>query len=150
MFTSEDHIKRCLELAKTASQKGEVPVGALIVNEKNEIISDAYNLVESTKDITAHAEILAIREASRKLGTKYLSGHTLYVTLEPCPMCAQAISNARIKRLVFGAFDEKSGGVENGARIFNLPSCHHKPEVISGICEDECGQIMTDFFKDLR
>jgi tRNA(Arg) A34 adenosine deaminase TadA len=135
--------------AKKAASLCEVPVGAIIVNQStNEIISSAHNLMESRNDPTAHAEILAIQEACRTLDTQRLDGLDLFVTLEPCAMCAQAISHARLRRLYYGAVDYKSGAVENGAMVFN--HAHHKPEVYSGISGDECARLLQDFFKKLR
>ncbi|MCK5295997.1 MAG: nucleoside deaminase [Alphaproteobacteria bacterium] len=130
---------------------GEVPVGAVIVNGKSgEIIASSGNRVEELKDPTAHAEILVIREAAEKLGQVRLEECDLYVTLEPCPMCAAAISHARIRRLYFGAYDPKSGGVEHGARVFSHKTCHHRPEVYGGIMETDCSNLLKDFFKKLR
>ncbi len=134
-----------LEVAKKAAKLDEVPVGAVVVYN-NEIIAKAHNLTESKCNPTFHAEILAITKAAKKLQTNKLTECDLYVTLEPCPMCAQAISLARIRRLYFGAFDPKGGGVENGAKVFNASSCHHKPEVYGGIMIDECGSLLKDFF----
>jgi len=136
--------------AQEAYNHGEVPVGAIIIDENSNIISSTYNLCERNTDVTAHAEILAIRAASKKLSNKFLNNCTMFVTLEPCPMCAQAISNARIKTLIIGAEDEKSGGVLHGVKIFESNSCHHKPEVISGILKDECSNLMKDFFRSKR
>ena len=143
-------IPLALDLARTAAQRGEVPVGAVIVDSEGNVVAQAYNLTEKLKDPTAHAEMLAIREACKQLDRERLVDCDMYVTLEPCPMCAQAISNARIRRLYFGAYDEKSGGVENGARIFNQSSCHHKPEVYGGIDESACSALLKDFFRQLR
>lgn len=143
-------MKLALEKAQVAYDKGEIPVGALIIDDNSNILAATHNICESEQDITCHAEIMAIKEVSKKLGTKYLEGCTMFVTLEPCPMCAHAISSARIKTLIYGAVDEKSGGVENGAKIFDRSSCHHKPEVISGIMEKDCGALLTDFFSKLR
>jgi tRNA(Arg) A34 adenosine deaminase TadA len=120
------------------------------VDSAGNIIAAAHNLVVTQHDPTAHAELLAIRSACAALGSERLTDCDLYVTLEPCPMCAQAISFARIRRVYFGAYDEKGGGVENGARIFSQHSCHHKPEIYGGIQESECAQLLKDFFKDRR
>lgn len=135
--------------ARIAAQNGEVPVGAVVV-KNGKIIAEAYNLVETSKDPTAHAEILAIRAACQLLESSRLVDCDLYVTLEPCAMCAQAIAFARIRRLYFGAFDEKGGGVENGARIFSHSTCNHKPEIYGGIAESECGELLKDFFRGKR
>ena len=113
-------------------------------------LAEAANRVERDADPTAHAEMLAIREAARRLGTPRLAGCDLYVTLEPCPMCAQAIALARIRRLYFGAADEKGGGVEHGARIFDRPSCHHRPEIYGGIGEARAAALLRSFFRERR
>ena len=144
-------IQYAINQAKTAETKGEVPIGAIIVNSVNkEVVASAYNLTETHSDPTAHAEILAIREACQKLGTPRLIHCDIYVTLEPCPMCAQAISFARIRRLYFGAYDIKGGGVENGPRIFHQQTCHHKPEVIGGMEENTCADLLKQFFAGKR
>ena len=138
-----------LQVAKRAAARGEVPVGAIIVqNEK--LLVRAGNRVEADKDPTAHAEMLAIRAAAEMLDAPRLPDCDLYVTLEPCAMCAAAISFARIRRLYFGAYDPKGGGVENGTRFFGQPTCHHAPEVFGGIAETECSALLKDFFRDLR
>ena len=138
-----------IDEAKKAEDRGEVPVGALIeINGK--VISSAGNRTRELKDPTAHAEILAIRNACSILGVERLIGANLYVTLEPCPMCAAAISHARIANLDYGASDIKSGGVNQGPCIFNHPQSHHKPEVYDGISETECKKLLLDFFKQKR
>jgi tRNA(Arg) A34 adenosine deaminase TadA len=129
---------------------GEVPIAACVLDANGDIIATAHNEVEQRGDATAHAELLAIRAASQILGQKYLEGCTLVVTLEPCAMCAQAASLAKIKKIIFGAYDAKGGGVEHGARVFSHPTCHHIPEVIGGVMEAECGALLTDFFKQRR
>jgi len=140
-----------LSLARRAAAKGEVPVGCVIVDgETGVILARAHNRTESSADPTAHAELLALRAAARKAGAARLPECDLYVTLEPCPMCAQAISFARIRRLYYGAADPKGGGVEGGPRIFAQPSCHHRPEVISGLREAECGALLKAFFRGKR
>ena len=142
---------RALALAEAAGEAGEVPVGAVIVEaESGEAVAEAANRTERDSDPTAHAELLAIREAARRFGRPRLVGCDLYVTLEPCPMCAQAISFARIRRLYFGAADPKGGGVENGARIFDLPSCHHRPEIYGGIGETRAAALLRKFFRERR
>jgi len=138
-----------INLAQEAAARGEVPVGAVVVHE-GKIIGASGNRTLELRDPTAHAEMLAIRSACETINNERLIDCDLYVTLEPCPMCASAISFARIRRLYFGAYDAKGGGVENGARIFNQPTCHHKPEIIGGINERECGELLTDFFKTRR
>lgn len=142
---------RALALARAAGEAGEVPVGAVIVEaESGEVLAEAANRTERDADPTAHAEMLAIRAAARRLARPRLAGCDLYVTLEPCPMCAQAISFARIRRLYFGAPDPKGGGVENGARIFDKPSCHHRPEVYGGIGETRSAALLQAFFRERR
>jgi tRNA(adenine34) deaminase len=142
-------MQSALSLAHQAIANGEVPIGAVIVQD-GKIISSAYNLTETHNDPTAHAELVAIRAAGEILKTPRLTDCDLYVTLEPCAMCAAAISFARIRRLYFGARDEKGGGVEHGARFFSQSTCHHKPEIYGGINETECGEILTAFFQDRR
>lgn len=143
-------IQRAISLAAEAAAAGEVPVGAVIADASGNIVASAHNLVETASDPTAHAELLAIREACRIIGSPRLPEFDLYVTLEPCPMCAQAISFARIRRLYYGAFDPKGGGVDHGPRIFTQASCHHRPEVYSGIEESACSHLLRDFFAGLR
>jgi len=138
-----------LEQARASAARGEVPVGAVIVQDGNIIASSGNRSIELS-DPTAHAEMLVIRAACEALGNERLGECDLYVTLEPCPMCATAISFARIRRLYFGAHDRKGGGVEHGARIFDQATCHHKPEVYGGIAESECGEILREFFKERR
>ena len=145
-FTS--YMNVALSEAKAAAQRGEVPVGAVIV-AGGKVIAKAGNRTRELSDPTAHAEMLVIREASAKLGER-LTGADLYVTLEPCPMCASAISHARIARVYYGASDPKSGGVEQGARVFNHPQCHHKPEVYAGVGETEASKLLTEFFAAKR
>jgi tRNA(Arg) A34 adenosine deaminase TadA len=137
--------------AKLAAQAGEVPVGAVIVDAGSGIVvAAAHNRVERDHDPTAHAEMLAIRTAAAKLGRTRLDGLDLYVTLEPCAMCAQAIAFARLRRLYWGASDPKGGGVENGPRIFAQSTCHHRPELYGGIGEREAAELLQDFFRKLR
>ena len=138
-----------LQVAERAAARGEVPVGAVIVQD-GKLLVRAGNRVEANKDPTAHAEMLAIRAAAEMLDAPRLPDCDLYVTLEPCAMCAAAISFARIRRLYFGAYDPKGGGVENGTRFFGQPTCHHAPEVFGGIAETECSALLKDFFRDLR
>ena len=138
-----------IDEAKKAEDRGEVPVGALIEID-GKVISSAGNRTRELKDPTAHAEILAIRNACSILGVERLIGANLYVTLEPCPMCAAAISHARIANLYYGASDIKSGGVNQGPCIFNHPQSHHKPELYDGISETECKKLLLDFFKQKR
>ena len=144
-------MERALALAAYAAEQEEVPIGAVVVNPENgEIVSEAYNLSEHVADASAHAEILAIRKACEKLKCNRLRGMDLYVTLEPCTMCAAAISFARIQNLYFGAVDAKGGAVVSGVKFYDSPTCHHRPEVQGGIMERECGQILKDFFKAKR
>lgn len=144
-------MERALALAAYAAEQDEVPIGAVIVDPRSgEIISEAYNLSEHILDATAHAEISAIRKACEKLGGNRLRDMDLYVTLEPCTMCAAAISFARIAHLYFGAYDPKGGAVSSGVKFYEAPTCHHRPEVTGGIMEKECGQILKDFFKAKR
>ena len=144
-------MSRALDEARTAAKRGEVPVGAVIVDgATGSVLAAAGNRTEEDRDPTAHAEILAIREAARLRGSPRLEGCDLYVTLEPCPMCAAAISFARIRRLIFGAYDPKGGGVEHGSRVFSHPTCHHRPEVVGGVDETRCGDILREFFKERR
>lgn len=150
-LTENRYMQSALEAAKEAAKRGEVPIGAVIVDSAtNEILSAQSNRVLEYKDPTAHAEMLAIREACLKKKSERLTDCDLYVTLEPCPMCAQAISFARIRRLYFGASDKKGGGVENGAIVFNAKSCHHKPEVYGEIMSGASSVLLRDFFKDRR
>ncbi len=135
--------------AKQAGERGEVPVGAVLVGG-GKMIAAAGNRVEELSDPTAHAEILAIREAARLSGTPRLTGTDLYVTLEPCPMCATALSFARVERIFFGAFDAKGGGIDHGPRIFEQPTCHHRPDVFGGISEKESAALLVNFFEEKR
>ncbi len=136
--------------ARLAGDRGETPVGAVIVDSNGKVLAQNGNRTRELSDPTAHAEILVIREVCAAAGSERLSGLDLYVTLEPCPMCAMAISSARIARVYYGATDPKSGGVEQGPRIFSHPQCHHKPEVYGGISEAESGAILRAFFEGRR
>jgi tRNA(adenine34) deaminase len=136
--------------AEAAAARGEVPVGAVVIGPDGSVLAAAGNRVEELHDPTAHAELLAIRSAAQALGVPRLVGCDLWVTLEPCPMCAQAISFARIRRLYFGAADPKGGGVEHGPRIFAQPTCHHAPEVYSGIGERRAAELLRTFFRARR
>ncbi|WP_299623897.1 nucleoside deaminase [Pelagibius sp.] len=150
-MTRPDYMAQALAEAEAAAAAGEVPVGAVLVDAASgAVLARAHNLVERTADPTAHAEMLAIRQAAAELGAPRLEAAELYVTLEPCPMCATAISFARIKRLVFGAYDPKGGGVDHGPRIFQQPTCHHRPEVIGGVREQDCGALLQAFFQARR
>lgn len=138
-----------LEEAKRAGERGEVPIGAVVVAD-GRIVARAGNETRALNDVTAHAEILAIRRAAEAIGDERLSGADLYVTLEPCTMCAAAISFARIRRLYYGAEDPKGGGVDNGVRFYAQPTCHHAPEVYSGLGETESATLLRDFFQNRR
>ncbi len=140
-----------LAQAKLAALAGEVPVGAVVVDASTDtVVAAAHNRVERDHDPTAHAEMLAIRAAAASLGRTRLDGLDLYVTLEPCAMCAQAIAFARLRRLYWGAGDPKGGGVENGPRIFAQSTCHHRPELYGGIGERDAAELLQDFFRKLR
>ena len=150
-MTAEDYMYIALKLAEKAQNQDEVPVGCLIVDPKEEkIIAKTHNKNQHSPDATAHAEIKAIQKACKKLGQNRLWDMDMYVTLEPCTMCAAAISFARIKNLYFGAFDPKGGAVINGVKFYEQSTCHHKPQVISGILESECADILKKFFKAKR
>lgn len=144
------HMGAALAEARAAGGRGEVPVGAVIVGPDGRVAAAAGNRTRELSDPTAHAEVLAIRAACRAAGSERLEGYDLYVTLEPCPMCAAAISFARIRRLYYGAADPKSGGVAVGARVFSQPQCHHVPEVYDGIGADEAAEILQVFFAGRR
>lgn len=142
-FTS--YMALALEEARAAGARGEVPVGAVVVGPGG-VVARAGNRVRELHDPTAHAEMLVIRDACRVVGSERLGGHDLYVTLEPCPMCAAAVAGARIARLYYGASDPKSGGVEVGARVFAHAQCHHVPEVYDGIDAEASAAMLRDFF----
>ena len=145
------YMQQAIELAGQAASQGEVPVGAIIVDTRTgEVVAEASNRTERLTSATAHAELLAIGRASQKMGESRLLHCDLYVTLEPCAMCAGAIAHARIRRLIFGAYDPKSGGVEHGPKVFSHQTTHHKPEIIGGVEERACANLLTRFFKDLR
>ncbi len=148
-FDRSDPMSLALDEARSAAARGEVPVGAAIVRD-GKVLARAGNRTLELRDPTAHAEILAIREAAAQLGSERLIGCDLYVTLEPCPMCAAAISFARIRRLYFGAGDPKGGAVEHGVRLYASPTCHHVPEVYGGIGESEAAGLLTSFFAARR
>jgi tRNA(adenine34) deaminase len=142
-------MQRALKLASEAALRGEVPVGAVIVSGQ-EIISEASNRMVQSNDPTAHAEVIAIRQAAAKLGQQRLEQCDLYVTLEPCTMCAGAISHARLRRLYYAAQDPKGGAVENGVRFFNQPTCHHRPQVYDGLSASDASKMLKDFFESKR
>jgi cytidine deaminase len=143
-------MEAALAEARAAGERGEVPVGAVIVAPGGRIVAAAGNRTRELRDPTAHAEILALRAACAAAGAERLPGHDLYVTLEPCPMCAAAMSFARIARLYYGADDPKSGGVAHGARVFSHRQCHHTPEVYDGIGAAEAAALLTEFFRNRR
>lgn len=144
------HMELALEEARAAAARGEVPVGAVVVGPDGQVRARAGNRTRELSDPTAHAEILAIRAACVAAGSERLPGHDLYVTLEPCPMCAAALSAARIARVYYGAADPKSGGVVHGARVFSHPQCHHVPEVYDGIGAAEAEALLKGFFAGRR
>ena len=143
-------MEMALEEAREAANRGEVPVGAVLTAVDGSVLARDGNRTLELRDPTAHAEMLVIRAASRALGSERLVGCHLYVTLEPCTMCAASISFARIERLYFGACDEKAGAVENGVRFFSQPTCHHAPEVYGGIAETEASEMLKAFFASRR
>lgn len=150
MSLFQSHMDVALDEARAAAARGEVPVGAVVVAPGGQVVARAGNRTRERNDPTAHAEILAIRAACALVGSERLEGHDLYVTLEPCPMCAAAISFARLRRLYYGAADPKSGGVAQGARVFAQPQCHHAPEVYDGIGAAEAERLLKGFFGDKR
>ena len=146
-----DLMKLALNEAGDSQRRGEVPVGAVVVNPQNgEILAQAGNRTEELRDPTAHAELLAIRAAAGRLGSSRLLNCDVYVTLEPCAMCAAAIALAKLRKLVFGAYDPKGGAVEHGPRLFSHPTVHHRPEIIGGVMELDCAELLTTFFRDRR
>ena len=150
MHPFRSHMDLALAEARAAALRGEVPVGAVVIGPGGQVVARAGNRTRELSDPTAHAEVLAIRAACAALGSERLSGHDLYVTLEPCPMCAAAISAARIARLYYGAADPKSGGVAQGPRVFSHAQCHHVPDVYDGIGAAEAGALLTGFFAGRR
>lgn len=148
-FPLPEPMRRALELAREAAAEGEVPVGA-VVTRGAENVAEARNAMRGSSDPTAHAEIVAIRAAAARLATSRLDECTLWVTLEPCAMCAAAIGLARVKELRFGAEDPKGGGVVHGARIFTQPSCHHRPDIIGGLGDEESVELLRAFFAQRR
>lgn len=151
MQTENKYMILALDLARQAAAAGEIPVGAVLVDSASgTVIASAANRTEADHDATAHAEMLVLKEGGKILGAPRLTACDLYVTLEPCAMCAAAISLARVRRLYYGAYDPKGGGVEHGGRFYTQNTCHHKPEVYGGIHEQDCGAVLKDFFKDKR
>lgn len=149
MAKSEGFMEEAMREARHAAERGEIPVGAILVAD-GQVVARSGNRTRADSDVTAHAEIVVIREAAKLLGQERLSGADLYVTLEPCTMCAGAISFARIRRLYYGAEDPKGGAVDNGVRFFRQPTCHHVPEVYSGLAETAAAELLTNFFKSKR
>lgn len=144
-----DYMQLAIEQAELAIKSGEVPIGAVIVHQ-GKVVARAFNLVETQKSPLAHAEILAIQQACNHLQTTRLTDCDLYVTLEPCTMCAGAIAHARLRRIYFGAFDPKGGAIDHGARFFSQPTCLHHPEIYGGLREQECQHLLRSFFIDKR
>ena len=142
-------MRRAIDLAHEAAEAGEVPVGA-VVTMADEIVAEARNAMRGSLDPTAHAEMIAIRRAAERLGQPRLDGCTIWVSLEPCAMCAAAMALARVDALRFAAEDPKGGGVAHGARVFNQPTCHHRPDVLGGIGEEESAALLRSFFKERR
>jgi tRNA(adenine34) deaminase len=147
---SADPMQQALDEARAASGRGEIPVGAVVVGPDGVILARAGNRTEQYNDPTAHAEILALRAAADRRGSPRLPDCDLVVTLEPCPMCAHAVSLFRVRRLIFGAYDPKGGGVDHGARVFEASSCHHRPEVVGGVQEAASRTLLRDFFQGKR
>lgn len=148
---AQTYMQLAIEQARRAAARDEVPVGAVLVDmDSAEIIAQAHNRILLDCDPTAHAELLVLREGAKRLGTPRLTACDLYVTLEPCAMCAHALAHARIRRLYFGAYDPKGGGVEHGPCIFFQPTTHHRPEVIGGLREAECAALLQDYFQTKR
>jgi tRNA(adenine34) deaminase len=143
-------MQQALDEARAAAVLGEIPVGAVVVGPDGTVLARAGNRIEHHNDPTAHAEVLALRAAAARRGSPRLPDCDLVVTLEPCPMCAHAISLFRIRRLIFGAYDPKGGGVDHGARIFDASSCHHRPQIIGGIRETASKTLLRDFFQGKR
>ena len=148
-MASPSFMQMALEEARAGAARGEVPVGCVVVRD-GEVVARAGNRTVADKDPTGHAELIAIRAAAGALGTERLSDCDLYVTLEPCAMCAGAVAFARVRRLYFGASDPKGGAVENGVRFFASPSCHHRPEIYGGIGEGESASLLKEFFRARR
>lgn len=149
VLTDEEYMEKALELAREAASRGEIPVGAVVVDKDGKIIGEGFNRREELQSPTAHAEVLAIEQAAKTLHNRRLLDCTLYVTLEPCPMCAGAVMNAGLKRLVYGAFDDKNGACSSVATLFD-EKFTHIPMVRSRVLKERCGEILSEFFKDKR
>jgi tRNA(adenine34) deaminase len=141
-----DPMQQALDEARSAGARGEIPVGAVVLGPDGAVLARAGNRTEADNDPTAHAEILALRQAAARRGSPRLPDCDLVVTLEPCPMCAHAISLFRIRRLIFGAYDPKGGGVDHGPRVFEATSCHHRPDIVGGVRETAASTLLRDFF----
>ena len=150
MIDTFPHMHTALKEAEKAAERGEVPIGAVVIGPDGTVLAQAGNDVVGAKDPTGHAELIAIRAAAKVFGSERLEDCSLYVTLEPCAMCAQAIAFARIKRVYYGADDPKGGGITVGARIYSHKTTHHKPEVYGGILEKEAAKLLRDFFQSRR
>lgn len=151
MQRENKYMSQAIDEARLAAARGEVPVGAVLVDSATDtVIARSGNNIVAANDPTGHAEMLVLRAAASLVGAPRLTDCDLYVTLEPCPMCAAALALARVRRIYFGAYDPKGGGIEHGPRIFTHPTCNHRPEVYGGIAEDICAQILKDFFKERR
>lgn len=148
-LTDEEYMEKALSLAREAASRGEIPVGAIVVDKDGAIIGEGFNRREELQSPTAHAEVIAIENAAKTLKNRRLSGCTLYVTLEPCPVCAGAVMNAGLKRLVYGAFDDKNGACASVAALFD-EKFTHIPMVRSRVLKERCGEILSEFFKDKR
>lgn len=149
VLTDEEYMEKALELARKAASRGEIPVGAIVVDKNGAVIGEGFNRREELQSPTAHAEVLAIEQAAKTLHNRRLLDCTLYVTLEPCPMCAGAVMNAGLKRLVYGAFDDKNGACASVATLFD-EKFTHIPMVRSRVLKERCGEILSEFFKDKR
>lgn len=149
VLTDEEYMEKALELARKAALRGEIPVGAIVVDKNGAVIGEGFNRREELQSPTAHAEVLAIEQAAKTLHNRRLLDCTLYVTLEPCPMCAGAVMNAGLKRLVYGAFDDKNGACASVATLFD-EKFTHIPMVRSRVLKERCGEILSEFFKDKR
>jgi tRNA(adenine34) deaminase len=150
-YSSDEYwMSKALVQARLAAEADEVPVGAILINEENELVASGHNQPISTSDPTAHAEIVVLREAAKKLNNYRLPNTTLYVTLEPCTMCVGALVQARVKRIVYGAVEPKTGAIESAHRLFDEGSFNHLPEINGGVMQDECSSLLSDFFQEKR
>ncbi len=145
-----DTMEIALDQARQAATRGEVPVGAVVVSARGDLLASASNMVETANDASAHAELIAMRLAAQRLGSARLPGCTLVATLEPCPMCAAAAVHFRVARVVFGAYDAKGGGLEHGPRVFEAPGCLHRPEIVGGVRQTEAAELLRTFFAARR